>query len=592
MEQPQDNITAQAPNGLPAPAYRVGGAIRDITCVVKGVGMLGWADVFNTVEDVHDRIHARAFVIETADGGAKLAYVNAEICFVTIAMRQAILDKLQTDYPQLGYNEHNVLLTAQHTHSAPGGISHYLMYNMSIPGFCPEVFYAYVNGIVEAIVEADAKRRPAHIYYTEGYMPDEVEVAWNRSLDAYNMNPDVEPLPMDKRHLAVDRTMYFFRIDGADGLPIGSINWFGVHTTSVHRNLHTISADNKGWASQQMEREIRQATGAEDYLAVFAQNAPGDVTPNIVKHPGRIDLHGPDPDDFVNMQTIGNHQADLALRLHHQAAKTAPLEGRLQYLTAYVNMANTKVEEPFAMGHLRARTGPPAFGVGFLSGTAEGGGIPRFLTDFVAFLGYTKGLVDEEIHGDYRVNLVETGLRRVFGESRFKDSLPPWLHPQLLYINRIDKNNAYGTQPFTPDVVPVQAVVLGNVGLVHMAAEPTVVAARRIRNAVAPVFANNGVKNLVIAGYANGYAGYITTREEHSLQRYEGTHTLFGQWTCGAYQTVTHRLVQDLFTTPERRSLDYDLRPYRFPWDELKGRTFRELRGDPNVPVKALLGYK
>jgi len=47
-------------------------------------------------------------------------------------------------------------------------------------------------------------------------------------------------------------------------------------------------------------------------------------------------------------------------------------------------------------------------------------------------------------------------------------------------------------------------------------------------------------KYSVIAGYSNGYAGYVTTPEEYRLQQYEGGHTLHGQWTLAAYlQTVT-----------------------------------------------------
>jgi len=40
---------------------------------------------------------------------------------------------------------------------------------------------------------------------------------------------------------------------------------------------------------------------------------------------------------------------------------------------------------------------------------------------------------------------------------------------------------------------------------------------------------------VVIAGPANTYAHYVTTREEYGVQRYEGASTIFGQFTLEAY---------------------------------------------------------
>tara|TARA_B100000809_G_scaffold31055_1_gene27000 strand:+ start:113 stop:742 length:630 start_codon:yes stop_codon:yes gene_type:complete len=55
-------------------------------------------------------------------------------------------------------------------------------------------------------------------------------------------------------------------------------------------------------------------------------------------------------------------------------------------------------------------------------------------------------------------------------------------------------------------------------------------------------------QHIVLAGYSNGYAGYITTPEEYSLQQYEGGHTLHGQWTLPAYQQIANYLATMLET--------------------------------------------
>jgi neutral ceramidase len=46
--------------------------------------------------------------------------------------------------------------------------------------------------------------------------------------------------------------------------PMGAINWFAVHPTSMNNSNHLISGDNKGLASQLMEKQMNptgQLTG-------------------------------------------------------------------------------------------------------------------------------------------------------------------------------------------------------------------------------------------------------------------------------------------------------------------------------------------
>jgi neutral ceramidase len=63
-------------------------------------------------------------------------------------------------------------------------------------------------------------------------------------------------------------------------------------------------------------------------------------------------------------------------------------------------------------------------------------------------------------------------------------------------------------------------------------------AGRRLREHVHALLAPAGVEHVVLAGYANAYSNYVTTREEYQIQHYEGASTLFGEWTLSAYQKV------------------------------------------------------
>ena len=62
-----------------------GSAKKDITYFKPGVGMMGFGMWFNIVKEVETPLFARAYVFIDQESGKKVAYVNAEICFITVA---------------------------------------------------------------------------------------------------------------------------------------------------------------------------------------------------------------------------------------------------------------------------------------------------------------------------------------------------------------------------------------------------------------------------------------------------------------------------------------------------------------------------
>ena len=65
----------------------------------------------------------------------------------------------------------------------------------------------------------------------------------NRSPVPYLENPAEERALYGEN---VDEQMLLLRIDGTDGRPIGMINWFAVHPTSLGNTCRLVSGDNKG----------------------------------------------------------------------------------------------------------------------------------------------------------------------------------------------------------------------------------------------------------------------------------------------------------------------------------------------------------
>jgi neutral ceramidase len=561
-------------NETTAAPFLVGAAKRDITILLPGHGMMGWSDPGHVAGWVEAPIHARAYVVQSARTGRKVVLVNVEICFITVALNEAVVQTLQREHPELGYSSQNVHLSAQHTHSAPGGYSHFLIYSMTCPGFTPQVFETYRNGIVEAIVAADAAKQPGSLRRAQGAFAEDIPVAFSRAIKPYNLNPEVEPLPLTHTHLALDRNMYLLRMDDANGNPIGSINWFGLHTTTVHKDQTCISPDNKGFAARKMEQGLRNQAGAPDVISAFAQNTAGDVSPNYKMHAGIEYQRGKYRDDFANLKEIGTYQAEHARGLWDKAAQTEAMPDEVDYLQLWVDMSNQAVSEEFTHGVLNQRTGEAIMGIYFMGGTLEGPGIPLWLAGVLSAFAKSQGKQDADIHGEkaYAVRAIE----QTFVGFKAKDiPIPAWASGFIAILKDLAKRNAFGTKPILPNVLPVQIVILGDLALASIPAEPTTIAGRRIANTVQEVLAKRGIKQVICAGYTGGYSGYVTTREEYGFQRYEGGHTLFGKWTCAAYQTILKRMAEELLKEPEQRTLTSEVSPLVFTQEELEVRSYK-----------------
>jgi neutral ceramidase len=116
--------------------------------------------------------------------------------------------------------------------------------------------------------------------------------------------------------------------------------------------------------------------------------------------------------------------------------------------------------------------------------------------------------------------------------------------------------------PMHEQVLPLGLVKIGQLVLVVGPAEFTTMSGRRIRVAVGKDLGIDS-RYVVIAAYANDYAGYVTTREEYQSQQYEGGHTLFGPWTEGGYRQEYVRLARSLVTGKPLASeaIPADMRP-------------------------------
>ncbi|MFD4439860.1 neutral/alkaline ceramidase [Nocardia sp. NPDC058519] len=481
--------------------FEFGLGIADLTGPAAECGMMGYSQLEQTTAGIHLRPRARAFVIGAR--GNRIAFVAVENGAVFGSVHGAVLLALARRFGDR-YSERNVVLTSTHTHASCGGSAHDYAYTLATLGFQQQVFDAEVDGIVEAIVAADADFAPGAISLGRAQLHD---ASVNRSRVAFDRNP------------AADRTVFPDAIDPAvttlvfarKGRQVGALTWFATHNTSMTNANRLISSDNKGYASyaaEHLEHGVRHLDGA-GFIAAFAQTNAGDMSPNLALTPG----NGPTTDEFANTRILGERQ--------HHAAKEAAAQGTAQQaevasMLCYIDLAALTIDGRFTPDGAPRRTSPAAAGVSLAAGSVEdgpglpGGPIPEGVRNpMVDFLG---GI--DQPHPAWLADAQAP--KAIFA--------PLGLMPPV---------------PWVPNVVPIQLIRIGDLYLAAAGAEFTIVAGLRVRRAVAAVLGVE-LEQVLLQGYSNSYHEYVTTPEEYDAQQYEGASTLFGRYTlCGYVQEFT-----------------------------------------------------
>lgn len=538
----------------PNQTYLVGFGKSDMTAFVPGIGMMGYGQFHNVVKEVATPLMARAMFVRDQDRPFLL--IHLEQAFVTIAIKQEVVRRLQQLHPEWQLSERTVLMTAQHTHAAPGGYSHYPFYNFTIPGFRPQVFERVCSAAVRASEMAHRDLTPSEISWGEISLHPDLEVAFNRSMRPYLNNADAPVLKLDENHLAVDRRMLGVLVKDLNGKLRGHLNWFAVHNTSVSSFNQRIHHDNKGVAAQLFERHYPGVT------AFFLQTSAGDVSPNFRWDKSKRLMVGKFDDQYESAAFNGEIQFRQSETIPGAHALTGPLACHQTYLD---------------MGVLAA---PPAHGVGFFMGTLEGPGVPAPLGAVLKVVARLhkrlhlwrrpsdRSFYDK--HGTKDILLDHrSGTFAGIKLSAWK-KFPPLPDPTVEAVRLSAKKESINTLPWVPQVIPFQLVRLGDLLLVALPGEITTHASKRLVAQLELQSKGLSITKIIVTTYANGYMGYITTPEEYDLQAYEGGHTVYGRHTLDGIIQGCLLLVEQLRLKDERASL---LPAFQFPLEELQRRT-------------------
>ncbi|MFF8556264.1 neutral/alkaline ceramidase [Streptomyces sp. NPDC015501] len=489
--------------------YLVGRGIADVTGEAAETGMMGYSSFDQKTSGIHQRQRSRAFVVVDRASGKRVVYVNADLAMIFQSVRQGVLARLKERYGSL-YDEANVLLSATHTHSGPGGYSHDVAYNLSVLGFQKETYRAIVDGITDSVARAHQDLKPGTMSLGAGTLTN---ASVNRSREAFDRNPAADRAAFPD---AIDPAMTVLRFEQG-GEEAGAISWFATHNTSITNKNTLISPDNKGYASYAWEHGhegVRYLDDAPGFVAAFPNTNAGDMSPNLNLRPGS----GPTEDEFENARVIGERQLDKARAIYRDAR---PVAGGVDSRLAYVDMENVTVDGAYTPDGEEHRTCPAVVGASTLAGSVEDGpAIPLF----------------------------EEGMRTPVAPilEALRVDTPSWLATcQYPKASLIPTGLLSEVHPVTPKRLPLQIMKIGELHLVAAPGEFTIASGLRVRRTVAERL-GVPLDRVLLQGYANAYSQYVTTPEEYDAQNYEGGSTLYGRYTLPAYQQEYARIADSL----------------------------------------------
>ncbi|KAL0125798.1 hypothetical protein PUN28_004691 [Cardiocondyla obscurior] len=515
-------------------SYSIGIGRADSTGPTAEIVFMGYAKIEQKGAGLHLRLFARAFIID--DGIERFVFVSVDSAMIGNDIRQEVLRKLKTQFGDI-YTERNVMISGTHTHSSPGGFMLDVLFDLTTFGFVRESFDAIVNGITKSIERAHNAVVPGRIFITQGKVLD---TNINRSPQAYLNNPKSE---RDRYEYDVDKTLTQMQFIGADDKPLGVINWFAVHPTSMNNTNRLVSSDNVGYASILFEKMMNNnaTAGKGDFVAAFASTNLGDVSPNTrgpkcefsgkncsdqYTCPGKKEMcfaSGPGKDMFESTSIIAHKIYQESVRLWQ--SKAVEVIGPIRAVHQFVNMPEQSAE------FLNETTGKveevhgclPAMGYSFAAGTTDGPGSFAFeqgTTTSNPFWNTVRNFLAAPTKDDVRCQSPK---------------------PILLATGRMKL-----PYQWQPKIVSTQVAVIGNVVIAGVPGEFTTMSGRRLREAIKKIMndASDDETFVIVAGLCNTYSDYVTTPEEYQIQRYEGASTIYGPHTLTIYLKQYQELVQ------------------------------------------------
>ena len=519
LPQPLSPPPITASRGL-----RAGFGMRDIT-PPPGVGMSSYASDSRQAVGFRQRLHARAIVLEDADG-ERVALVVADLGQVSLFLHRRVAER--TLRSGTGVGADRLILSATHTHSGPGNFFAAEGLNANagrFRGFDSAVAEFLIDGIAGAVEDAASDLRPARA----GWRSEPVwDFTFNRSYEAYDRNssPRVPVTPGSARLVeqqAVDSTFALLRVDRCDEEwercePFGAYGVFAIHGTAIPASNNLFDADIHGVVARAVERHIRKVRGSRGKGAFFllAQGVAGDVSASL-PDPVRCRMYRFLPESRpAGPRTLPSAEAWRALPSEVESclngarweadSLAVELSGRVTGIfdrAALELSSSLGIARAFTTVDLRTYDGPYPICWPPRIGSAAIGGAEQ---------GYIR---------TWRQRLLFFNLHFREGGSAVRDTPEGCFGYKRVQLGFMVKEYTL------PQVLQLGVFRVGDVLIGTVPVEPTTEVGALIRETLLEQGPEAAARAIVV-GLTNGYALYVATAEEYEAQHYEGGATIYG----------------------------------------------------------------
>lgn len=552
-------VHTASPAASPAAGWRVGAAKRLLPTGTVGTPLMGWAQPTHVQQGVALPLYARAAVFSAESPAAptaeSVAVVLIDYSSTSGVLRRAVEARLAlSDCPHLVGDR--LVVSATHTHSGPGGYLDGLLFRVVNP-YEEALVGQAAAAIAEAVEAAYRSRCRAVVRRGEDEIPATEPIAFSRSTAAHLANPDSPHAGRrSEPDELIDRVQQVIWAADESGRPIATWALFGCHGTCVHADRFLVHPDHKGLAGARLE-SAWAAEGVE-MVALFAQACAGDVSPNYREDRARGVTIAHWDDDYEAADQVAAAQVRSWWRAWRRGGE--PLAPRVHAAIRFHEFHDSSVPPSCADGVDGRRTGAPLLGMAMLAGTAEGKGPFYGMRGALGALSRRRAAKSAAAHPagaghtalatqSAKVPALELGVVSQ-GRTALRIPVPWWRHiPPVDGFARGLRSalgNADRGAGWLETRLPVQLVVLGDWAAIALPFEPTTQAGRRLRADVLSDGARHGIARSCVLGYANDYAGYLTTPEEYQVQAYEGGFTLFGRWQLDATRSVARALTAEI----------------------------------------------
>lgn len=552
----------------------------------KGIlPLLGYGRLTHKAEATETALFARAFCFQ--QNKTVLAIIILECYNISHHLKKEVIKLFQDKTSNHTIQAENLLICTQNTHSAPGGHHHYAFLNITTKGFRKDVFDSYVEACVNALQMAVKSTAESKLFLNVAQFAPSTDVAFNRSLEAYNSNPDVEQRDENNTHLAIDRFTRQIRIEDLKGHSIGLLNWFGLQGTCIDSENTKIHSDNKGYAASLLEND---QSDIRPFVAGFACDACADVSPNYY---GRAKWwpRGKYEDQFKSAYFNGFQQFELSKSLMEDEQEQIPLSSSLDFDLQYFNLSSITCSPAYTNDKMPHTTGQAAAGLAMLNGSSvDNPGIDSFtnflIASFVRYRNFIRRIPiisGKTARTEFRRLREAQGAKRILAEFQEKKVLgfgnlnklavPPTLSDVSDELKRQYGLGGLSENTWMPVIVAVQIFIIGEIAIAAFPGEITTTAGARLKKSILEKLSQRGVIDVIITSNANDYIGYTTTFEEYQFATYERGMTFFGQYTLAALQTCFNKVAENLLLTDSKRKHNHKIQPPDFSEAELKARS-------------------